>query len=192
MNSAQKTARIFVMVKFERGKLINRKELYRGRIIDLVVDDIQINGIDTLREVVRHPGGVVVLAEVEPDRIPFVRQHRYPIDKDLLELPAGKIDRGEDPAVSAARELEEETGYRPNHLRHALSFYSSPGFCDELLHLYYSDDLTETTTNREHDEEILLEFYSVDEALQLIADGKILDGKTITAVYWLHQRRSKA
>lgn len=191
MNSTLKTARIIGMVKFERGTLLKRKELYQGRIIDLVVDDIQINGVETVREVVRHPGGVVVLAEVAPDRIPFVRQHRYPIDKDLLELPAGKIDRGEDPAVSAARELEEETGYRPNRLEHALSFYSSPGFCDELLHLYYSDDLTETATNREHDEEIVLEFYSVEEALQLIAAGSILDGKTITAVYWLHHRRAR-
>ena len=102
------------MKEFDRGELLSRDAVYEGKIIDLVVDKIRVAGMETIREVVKHPGGVVVLAEVEPDKIPFVRQHRYPIDCDLLELPAGKIDAGEDPALSAARELEEETGFRAN------------------------------------------------------------------------------
>ena len=98
------------MKEFDKGVLLNRKVLYSGRIVGLHVDDIKVKGMDTIREVISHPGGVVVLAEVEDGRIPFVRQYRYPIEKDLLELPAGKIDPGEPPEVSARRELEEETG----------------------------------------------------------------------------------
>lgn len=177
-------------MKFERGKLLKRQKLYSGRIVDLVVDRIEICGMETIREVIRHPGGVVVLAEVAPDRIPFVRQHRYPIHADLLELPAGKVDRGEDPAKSAARELEEETGFRPNSLQHVYNFYSSPGFCDEVLQLYYSNDLIETEQKLESDEIVSLEFYSLEEALQLAASGGIVDGKTILALLWLSRKRS--
>ncbi|UCF39237.1 MAG: NUDIX hydrolase [Acidobacteriota bacterium] len=179
------------MTKFTRGNLVSQREVYQGRIIDLVVDDIEVNGFETVREVVRHPGGVVVLAEVEPDRIPFVRQHRYPLNKDLLELPAGKLDSGEPPEISAARELEEETGYQARSIRHICSFYSSPGFCDELLHFYYTDDVSKSEMQTEIDEEIELEFYSLDESLAMIDSGEILDGKTITAILWLDRNRRK-
>ena len=179
------------MKEFDKGKLLNRKVHYSGRIVGLQVDEINIKGLDTIREVIHHPGGVVVLAEVEDDLIPFVRQYRYPIEKDLLELPAGKLDNGEEPRLSAGRELEEETGYRANSLEHVCSFYSSPGFCTELLHLYYTNDVTKTETAYEHDEEIVLEFYSLEEAIQLTLEGKILDGKTITALFWLFHQRSQ-
>lgn len=177
------------MTDFDRGKLLQRDLIYSGRIIDLAVDQIEVQGVETIREVVRHPGGVAVLAEVEEDRIPFVRQHRYPIDKDLLELPAGKIDRGEEPALSAVRELEEETGYRANSLQPICSCYSTPGFCDELLHLFYTNDLVPTQTNREEDEHLEVEFYSLSESIAMIDSGEILDGKTITALLWLFRRR---
>jgi ADP-ribose pyrophosphatase len=179
------------MAKFERGILLEKEHLYRGRIVGLEVDTIQIHGVETLREVVRHPGGVVVLAEVDGDSIPFVRQHRYPINKDLLELPAGKLDPGEEPEKSAARELEEETGFRANSLVHVSSFYSSPGFCDELLHLYYTNDLTPSSQNTEFDENLEVEFYSLKKAIRMIESGEILDSKTITALYWLAHRRHR-
>jgi ADP-ribose pyrophosphatase len=178
------------MQDFEKGKLVNRKVLYSGRIVGLQVDEIEIKGTETIREVIRHPGGVVVLAEVEGGRIPFVRQYRYPISKDLLELPAGKIDKGEDPILSAGRELEEETGFRARRLDQVCTFYSSPGFCDELLHLYYTDDVYQTETNCEYDEEIVLEFYTLSEAIALILEGGIQDGKTITALFWLYHQRN--
>jgi ADP-ribose pyrophosphatase len=130
-----------------------------------------------------------VLAEVEDGLIPFVRQYRYPIDRDLLELPAGKVDQGENPELSAARELEEETGFHAKKLDLVCSFYSSPGFCDELLHFYYTDDVYRTETNYEDDEEIVLEFYTLPEAIALTLEGKIQDGKTITALFWLYYHR---
>jgi ADP-ribose pyrophosphatase len=168
-----------------RGKLVKRANVYAGRIVNLIVDEIEINGTHTIREVVRHPGGVVVLARRGDGRIPFVRQHRYPMDRDLLELPAGKLDPGEEPKSSAARELEEETGLRPFSLTHVFSFYTSPGYCDELLHLYYTDQVEEVGSSPEPDEELALEYHTLEAALDLIARGEILDGKTITAIYWL-------
>jgi ADP-ribose pyrophosphatase len=169
----------------KRGTLLKRSNIYEGRILDLIVDEIEINGMRTLREVVRHPGGVVVLARRGDGRIPFVRQHRYPMDRDLLELPAGKLDPGEEPRSSAARELEEETGLRPLSLTHVFSFYTSPGYCDELLHFYYTDRVETVAPNPEPDEELALEYYTPEDALELIARGEIVDGKTITALYWL-------
>jgi ADP-ribose pyrophosphatase len=166
-----------------------RKLIYSGRIVELIVDKIQINGREAIREVVRHPGGVVVLVELEDGQIPFVRQGRYPMGKSLLELPAGKLDPGEDPIQSAARELEEETGLRPQRLEHVFSFYTSPGFCDELLHLYYTNRVTRTASKFDHDEDIIVERHSLDRALEMCRQGEIVDAKTLLALYWLRARR---
>lgn len=175
--------------QFQRGKLIGRDRLYSGKIVDLIVDQIEIEGRPHLREVVRHPGGVVVIGELPDGRIPFVRQHRYPMDEILLELPAGKIDAGEDARNSAAREMEEETGYRPRRLDFVCKFYSTPGFCDERLHLFYSDDLEATSTNHEAGEQIELEFHSLEQALEMAVRGEIVDAKTLVALFWLHWKR---
>lgn len=170
---------------FQRGRLLERRRLYAGKIVALEVDRLEAEGREYIREVVRHPGGVVVLGQLEDGRIPFVRQLRYPMDRALLELPAGKIDPGEAPEVSAAREMEEETGYRPESLRHVLDFYSSPGFCDELLSLYYTDSLRPSSQTFDTDEDIQLEFYMLPEALEMGARGEILDAKTLVALFWL-------
>lgn len=171
--------------------ILERKHVYRGKIVDLIVDTIEVKGRQYLREVVRHPGGVVVLAELTDGRIPFVRQRRYPLDQVLLELPAGKIDEGEDPALGAARELEEETGYRPEFLQHVLSFYPTPGFCDEFLHLYYTNRVQETRTDFEHDEEIEVELYRPEEAMELGLRGEIVDAKTLLALFWLFWKKKQ-
>jgi len=173
-----------------RGNLKHRDRLYQGKIVDLVVDQIELGGQRYVREVVRHPGGVVVIGRTAEGKIPFVRQHRYPMNAELLELPAGKIDPGEDPIVSAGRELEEETGYRAPRLDLVYRFYSSPGFCDELLHLYYAVDLERTAPRREVDEIVIVEEYSLSEALQLLDKGDLQDAKTIVAILWLAQRDS--
>lgn len=177
------------MKKFERGELLNHKVVYSGRIVELVVDDIRINGKETIREVVRHPGGVGILAEVEPDLIPLVRQHRYPVERDVLEIPAGKIEIGEAPEATAIRELEEETGYRPLEIETAFSYYPTPGYCDELLHIYYVNSVEKTNTCFDEDEDLEIEFYSLDEAMKLVRKGELKDGKTIAALYWLALKR---
>jgi ADP-ribose pyrophosphatase len=178
------------MNRFDKGKLLQHDQIYQGKIIDLEVDSIEVDGKKTIREVVRHPGGVVILAEVEEDRIPFVRQFRYPLGFDLLELPAGKIDRQEDPEISARRELEEETGYRAVSLTRICSFYSTPGFCDELLHAYYTCDVEPSEAEPEFDEYLELEYHTLEEALAMIEQGIIRDCKTAAALFWLSRQRT--
>lgn len=173
------------MRKFERGDLLNRDLVYSGKIVELIVDEIQLGGRRTLREVVHHPGGVGILAEIEPGLVPLVRQHRYPVDKDLLEIPAGKMEPGEDPIDTAVRELEEETGYRPVNIRTAFNYYPTPGYCDELLHIYHVDRAEKTSINLDDDEDLEIELYHLAESLEMVEQGEIRDGKTIAALYWL-------
>jgi ADP-ribose pyrophosphatase len=159
----------------------DRKHVYSGKIVDLIVDTIEIQGKPAIREVVRHPGGV---------GIAFVRQFRYPLDQRLLELPAGKLEPEEKPEMSAARELEEEIGFRPDSLDHIFSFYPTPGFCNELLHFYFTNQLQETSVNPEEGEDIVVEFYSLEEAIEMAERGEIMDGKTLLALFWLQWKRS--
>lgn len=170
---------------------MERERIYSGRIVELIVDRLEVNGRETIREVVRHPGGVVVVVELENGKIPFVRQTRYPLGKSLLELPAGKLDPGEDPIKSASRELEEETGLCPERLDHVFSFFTSPGFCDERLHLYYTDRVRRTACKFDHDEDIVIEEYSLAEALDMCARGEIEDAKTLLGLYWLAAKHAK-
>ena len=171
--------------------LLDRKHLYSGKIIELIVDTVSIKGEDYVREVVHHPGGVVVLAELSDGRIPFVRQFRYPMQEILLELPAGKLDLEEEPTVGAVRELEEETGFHATSLEKIFSFYPTPGFCDELLHFFYTSNLKEGKLNLEPDEDIVVEFYRLEEALEMVKSGKIADGKTLLGLLWLDWWRGR-
>ncbi|HSR68479.1 MAG TPA: NUDIX hydrolase [Acidobacteriota bacterium] len=167
-------------------KVLKREEVYQGKIVDLLVDTVEIDGKQYLREVVRHPGGVVVLGRRADGKIAFVRQHRYPPDEIVLELPAGKLDPGEEPPQAAARELEEETGYRAEDLRHVNSFYSTPGFCSEILHLFFSNRLSPGGKAQGEEDEILnVEFHTLQEALQMARQGQIRDAKTLVGLYWL-------
>lgn len=177
--------------EFRRGRLLERRLVHSGKIVDLVVDRLEQDGREYIREVVRHPGGVVVIGELDNGRIPFVKQLRYPMDQVLLELPAGKIDSGESPEVGAAREMEEETGYRPRRLTHVFDFYSTPGFCDELLHLYHTDSLEAVPRKLDADEDIDLVFLELDEAIAMGLRGEILDAKTLVALYWLDWKRKR-
>lgn len=172
------------------GRILEQKKIYEGRVVGLQVDHLEKDGHPTVREVVRHPGGVVLLGQRDDGSIPFVRQFRYPIGRDLLELPAGKLDPGEDPASAAVREMEEETGYRAEKIAHVFSFYSTPGFCDELLHLFYSPSLSKTAQNPEFDEELEVVFHTLEEAMVLCRNGSIQDAKTLVALLWKSQSDS--
>ncbi len=166
-------------------QLLDRREVYSGRIIRVGVDQVEMeSGFRTLREVVHHPGGAVALARSPEGKILFVRQPRYPLDRQLLELPAGKLDGGEDPAEAVRRELEEETGYVAERWTHLSSFYSSPGFCTELLHLYLAEGLRPGSIKPEHDEMITVESYTLEESLDLVRRGEIQDAKTILGILW--------
>lgn len=174
--------------KFEEVTL-STKPIFQGKIISLQVDEVRLpgGGVAT-REIVRHPGAVAVLA-LHNNKMIVVEQYRKPLGKSQVEIPAGKLDAGEEPAAAARRELEEETGFRCGSLELIGSFYTSPGFADELIHLYAAEGLESGKPNPDEDEYLDCFAVTLDEAKALIRQGKMSDAKTITAVYaWqLHQ-----
>jgi ADP-ribose pyrophosphatase len=142
------------------------------------------HGNQVMREVIRHPGAVVLLPILDDGRIVMIENFRRSVAETLLELPAGTIEIGEPPELTAPRELIEETGYRAGKLRKVLEFYSCPGICDELMHLYAATELVEGNPEREATEEIENRIVSPDEIRTLIQTGKIRDAKTLIGLYW--------
>jgi ADP-ribose pyrophosphatase len=170
--------------------VLDHKEVYSGKIVKVHVDTIrQESGKTALREVVVHPGGVTAVPVLEDGRIILIRQFRYPIGKFILELPAGKLDSGQTPIETMARELEEEIGYSAGQLLSECAFYTTPGISNEVIHLFIARNLTPCPQRLEEGEHITLEAYTVEECLQKIITGEITDGKTILGILW-YQRKT--
>lgn len=169
-------------------KVTKTEDIYSGTVISVKVDHIEYSDKTTgIREVVNHPGGAAIVAVTE-GKIIFVKQYRYPLHERIYELPAGKIDNNEDPALCAIRELEEEAGYKTNKVIELGMIVSTPGFCNEKLYLYFSDDLTIGETNHqdgEHGMEISM--FSLEEVEEMIRNNEIIDAKTICAIYLAKQ-----
>lgn len=170
--------------KFEEITL-RTEPIFQGQIISLQVDTVRLpDGREATREIVKHPGAVAVLALLgDKEKMLVVEQYRKPLNKSQVEIPAGKLDPGEDPMDAARRELEEETGYRCASLRHLSSFYTSPGFADELLHLYIAEGLERGQANPDDDEFLECSAITLEEAERLIREAHISDAKTVLAVY---------
>lgn len=168
---------------------VDSKKIFDGKIVHLYLDTVKLpNGGNATREVVMHPGAVAIIAADAQDRLLLVRQFRYPMRKIIYEIPAGKLEPGENPDHAAARELEEETGHQCRKLDKVSDFYSTPGFSDELLHLYFTDSLT---SGRQHlDDDEFLEVCAVDlkEAEAMVRDHRIADAKTVYAVQFMQLR----
>ncbi|WP_110945161.1 NUDIX hydrolase [Paenibacillus phocaensis] len=170
---------------------ISTEPVFSGRVISLQIDTVQLpDGTTATREIVKHPGAVAVLA-VHEGRLLLVDQYRQAMGRCELEIPAGKLEPGEDPAEAAVRELQEETGFRCGKLTHLHSFYTSPGFADEIIHLYLAEELTAGEMSLDEDEFLELQEATLEEALSLIADGRIADAKTILAVYIWQLRNAR-
>lgn len=164
-------------------KTTSSKTVYDGKILKLTVDDIILpDGNSAIRECVRHSGGAAVLL-VQDKKVLLVKQYRYVYGKEIYEIPAGKMEKGEDPEKAAERELEEETGYRAEKLVHALDIYPTPGYTDEIIHIYFADNAHFTAKNPDEDEFINCEFIPLNGVLKMIESGEICDAKTIAAVY---------
>jgi ADP-ribose pyrophosphatase len=173
--------------------VVSHREVYSGKIVKLHVDEIrQESGETSLREVVMHPGGVTAVPVLNDGRLLLIRQFRYPIGKFILELPAGKLDSGQSPRDTVARELEEETGYCAGQLTYESTFYTTPGISNESIHLYIARDLIGSEQRLEEGEHITLEALSLKECLQKIATGEINDGKTILGILWYQMKLSQA
>jgi ADP-ribose pyrophosphatase len=164
-------------------KIISSKEKYRTPIFWITEDHaVDPSGFQIRRDIVRHRGSAVMMAVDAKGRILLVRQFRLPARAKLWELPAGRLDEGETPLAAARRELREETGLRARSWRKLISFYPSPGFLDEKMHVYVARDLTPGEAEPMEDERIEQRWFPVSEIERMIRSGRIQDGKTIAAV----------
>jgi len=170
----------------EHYRLNHSETVYRGKVIDLTVDRITTaSGMQAVREVVVHPGGAAVVPVFSNGDVLLVEQFRYPMRQSLLELPAGRIDPGETPEETAARELQEEVGFRAGRLEKLVAFYTTPGFCNELLHLFLARDLEPGRRAGDEDEELSVHRYSPGQLEKLIRSGRIVDAKTLIGLHLL-------
>ena len=163
----------------ELPRVLNSRKVFDGSVFGVTVDTIQQGELIYQRDVVRHPGSVVIVPVFADGTVALVKQYRHPAVRYLLEIPAGTLDEGEKPEVGAARELEEELGVVAARMEKLSEFFVSPGFCEEKMWVYLATELTETSQRLDEDEVIEVVRLSLTEALEMISDGEIEDAKTI-------------
>ncbi len=167
----------------ERARVLSRRSLYRGKVLSLELDEVaEPGGARAQREVVRHAGSVAVLARRDDGMVLLVRQYRYPVDDSLWELPAGRLDPGETPEQAAQRELQEEIGHRARDLRKVAFFFTTPGFCDEAMHVFRATGLEPAVAKGDEDERIEVRAFPLAELEAMIGRGEIREGKTLVGI----------
>jgi ADP-ribose pyrophosphatase len=172
------------------GRTLQTRRVFDGKVLSLDVDEVEEpGGVRGRREIVRHRGSVAALPVLDDGRLVLVRQYRHAVAEPVWELPAGRLDPDETPETGALRELEEEVGLRAAGLEKLLVFYTTPGFCDEVMHLYRATRLTEVAARPEPDERLLVRRLSLPEAREMIARGEIREGKTLVALLLEIERR---
>ena len=177
-----------------KARVISSKEVYRGPIFWVTTDQVlEPGGIRARRDIVRHPGSVVIMVVDETrsePRVLLARQYRHAAEDFLWELPAGRIDPGENELAGAKRELREETGYTAKRWKRIFHYYASPGFLDETMAIYVATGLRCGTAQPEDDERIQKRLFPLSSAVRMALSGRIRDGKTIAGVLWLAHRQS--
>ena len=164
-------------------KQIETKTVYKGLIVNIRSDVAEMqNGKRVPREIVEHPGGVGIIPVTGDNKVLMVRQYRYPMEEELLEIPAGKLDEGEAPIDCAVRELSEETGYTAGTIVDMGAIYPSPGFCKETLYLYLALDLRSGDRHPDEDEFLSVEAVDIDELIELIMRNEMPDAKSIIGI----------
>ncbi|MGM0899972.1 MAG: NUDIX hydrolase [Bacillota bacterium] len=169
-------------------KTLHTEQIFSGRVISLQVEEVELpNGKTSKREIIKHPGAVAVIAITDDEKIVMVEQYRKALERNIIEIPAGKLEKDEEPKRCAIRELEEETGYECQNIDWLISFYTSPGFADELVHLYVATGLKKKidAAALDEDEFVNVVEVSLGEAVELMKDQKIYDAKTAFAVQYL-------
>jgi ADP-ribose pyrophosphatase len=180
------------MKNFEE-KTLSSKTLFEGRVIDLLFQEVLLpNGKTSTREIIKHPGAVAVIPITDEGKIVMVEQYRKALERSIVEIPAGKLEEGEEPAATARRELEEETGYGCDTLTHLISFYTSPGFADEIVHLYIAEGLRKIEDKLQLDEDEFVDVLelTLEEAIRFTEEQKIYDAKTAYAVQYLQLKKA--
>lgn len=169
--------------------MISSDVVYRGRLFDVELDRLRFgNGIEANREILRHSGAVCMIPVAADGTIYFVTQYRHAAGRRLLELPAGTLEPGEDPADTAVRELQEEVGFRPGQVQPLGGFYVAPGYTSEYIHLFLCTELEASVLDGDDDEDIEIVALSAREAIEKIDNGEICDAKSIIGVLrWIHR-----
>jgi ADP-ribose pyrophosphatase len=174
------------------ARVLETHHVYAGRVLSLDVDEVEEpGGVRAVREVVRHLGSVATLAVHDDGRVVLVRQYRYAVDQEVWELPAGRLEKGEDALEGARRELEEEAGLRAGELESMGVFYTTPGFCDEVMHLFRATRLAPVPPRPEPDERFLVRSLSLEEARDMMRRGEVCEGKTMVALLLESERRAE-
>ncbi|HKL11930.1 MAG TPA: NUDIX hydrolase [Clostridia bacterium] len=172
-------------------KTIKSDKLYRGKIINLRIDTVELpNQKYSKREIIEHGGGVAIIAMID-EKIVLVRQYRKAVEKSIYELPAGKLESVESPKECAEREFTEETGYASGNMKFLFSFYSSPGFSNELIHLFIAEDISFVGANPDEDEYIETVEIPFKDVLHMIKTGEIIDAKTIIGLLYVLNNKIK-
>ena len=173
------------------ARTLEHRRLYDGQVLALDLDQVEEpGGVRAAREVVRHRGSVAALPVHADGRVVLIRQYRYAVDQFVWELPAGRLDPDESPEEGARRELEEEVGLHAGHLEPISVFYTTPGFCDEAMHLFRATDLREVPPRPEADERIETALLTFEETRAMIERGLVREGKTLVALLLEAQRRA--
>ena len=176
--------------KLQIETTVKSEKIYEGKIIKVKVDTVEIPGaMYAKREIVEHARGVVVVALSEEDEVYFVKQYRKPVEKFLLELPAGLVEAGENITEAATRELQEEIGYKPNKLELLAEAYVSPGFTDEKVSIFLASDLERSKLELDETEFLSVEKIKLENALEMIENFEIENAATIIGLLMLDKRR---
>lgn len=170
---------------------LESQQVFDGRLLKVYADKVRLpNGTESTREIIRHPGAVVVIGVLDNGKLLFERQFRYPLRSVMLELPAGKIDAGEHILDTAKRELREETGYRAKLWRHLGTVHPAIGYADERIEIFWAQGLSFIGESPDHDEILEIVELNIADAMLAVRDGEITDGKTISALVWAEKTLS--
>ena len=163
---------------------LSSRKIFDGEVINLRVDEVKLeNGVVATREVVEHRGATAIVPILDNGDVILVRQYRYPVETELLEIPAGTSEPNEDPKNCAVRELEEETGYRCGKIVEMTTCFLAPGYSTEKIHIFLAKGLAKTQTHMDEDEKITTEIYPLNAALEKITTGEIRDAKSIVGLH---------
>jgi ADP-ribose pyrophosphatase len=175
-----------------QARILSSRKVFQGRVFSVFTQQVQEpDGVRVRRDIVQHPGSIVILAiddAVNPPRVLLERQYRHAAGQRLWELPAGSLERGENKLAAAKRELLEETGYTAARWERALFFYVSPGFLSESMQVFLARGLRKGKAQPEEDERIAVRFFPLSQAVRMAVSGTILDAKTIAPLLWLERK----
>lgn len=176
----------------DRPQVISSLERFKGRIFRVRTDEVQFaDGATARLDIIEHPGSYAIIATPSEREIVLVRQYRHAIGRAIWEIPAGTAERGEGIIEGALRELAEETGYRAERARNLGTFFMTPGFCDEVMHMIHADHLTAGAQELDEDERIDVQSFTIEETDRLVVSGEICDAKTLISLMWLRGSRAE-